>query len=319
MKNRFQILALDGGGIKGLFSAGILAYLEQDLCCRITDHFDLITGTSTGGIIALGLGSGIKPEDILQFYVENGPKIFPETRLRKIRHYWHRKYDSRNLCNALKECFGEKLLGDSRNRLVIPSYNMGDDDVYLFKTSHNSRLTRDYKVPMWKVAMATSAAPTYFPSCDLIDSLRLIDGGIWANNPTMIGIVEALSLMNVPLDTISIFSLGTTDEVKNRPNSLDNGGLWQWKKTGIDMALRGQSLGAVKQAQLLLGEDRVLRLDPKVPDELFDLDRLSFKELMGKAAHESRHIAPGFKKMFMDHVASEFIPYHQISKEKTHA
>ena len=66
MKNRFQILALDGGGIKGLFSAGILAFLEQDLHCSIAEHFDLITGTSTGGIIALGLGAELKPEDILR-------------------------------------------------------------------------------------------------------------------------------------------------------------------------------------------------------------------------------------------------------------
>ena len=73
---RFQILSLDGGGIKGLFSAAVLAKLEEDLNTNITDHFDLIVGTSTGGIIALGLGLGMKPQEIVQFYVESGPQIF---------------------------------------------------------------------------------------------------------------------------------------------------------------------------------------------------------------------------------------------------
>jgi len=74
--DRFQILSLDGGGIKGLFSAAVLAHLEEDLGCKIVDHFDLIVGTSTGGIIALGLGYGLSPQEIVEFYVEQGPQIF---------------------------------------------------------------------------------------------------------------------------------------------------------------------------------------------------------------------------------------------------
>ncbi len=73
---RFQILSLDGGGIKGLFSAAVLASIEEDLGIRITDHFDLVTGTSTGGIIALGLGIGLRPREIVEFYVREGPRIF---------------------------------------------------------------------------------------------------------------------------------------------------------------------------------------------------------------------------------------------------
>lgn len=73
---RFQILSLDGGGIKGLFSASVLAKLEDDLGVSIVDHFDLIVGTSTGGLIALGLGMGMRPHELVRFYVESGPKIF---------------------------------------------------------------------------------------------------------------------------------------------------------------------------------------------------------------------------------------------------
>jgi len=319
MTKKFQILSLDGGGIKGIFSAAVLAHLEEDLQIKVTDHFDLITGTSTGGIIALGLGSGMKPEDIVRFYVEKGSVIFPETRLNKIRRCWRSKFDSRILGNALKECVGDSLLGESQKRLVIPSYNIGEDDVYLFKTPHHKRLKRDYKIPMWNVAMATCAAPTFFSSFRGVDHIRLVDGGVWANNPTVVGIVEAVSVLNVPLETISVFSLGTTDEVKGRSKNLDHGGLWQWKTEAIDVVMRGQSIGAVTQAQHLLGIDHVLRLDPKVPDKMFALDKLSARELLSKASHESRHLSPQFTKMFTSHNAPRFEPCHHMNKEASDA
>jgi len=312
MEDRFQILSIDGGGIKGIFSAAVLAYLEDDLQIRITDHFDLITGTSTGGIIALALGLGMTPQEVVRFYVDKGPDIFPSSFWISLRQCWQNKFDSAPLEKALKGYFRDNLLGDSRKRLVIPAYNIGEDHVYLFKTAHHERLKRDYKVPMWKVALATSAAPTYFPSFQDVDHIRLVDGGVWANNPTMLGIVEAVSLLDIPLKSITVFSLGTTDEVKGRHKKLDRGGFWQWKKAAIDVVLRGQSIGAITQAEHLLGKNRVIRLDPKVPDGLFALDRLSEKALTAKAAHESRHFSPSFKSLFMEHKAPEFIPFNTL-------
>jgi len=157
MDQRFQIMALDGGGIRGIFSAAVLAHIEEDLNLDITEHFDLIAGTSTGGVIALGLGVGMRPREILRFYVDKGPVIFANGLITSLRHLWRNKNNSDGLEKALKECFGDTLLGSCCKRLVIPSYNIGEDDVYLFKTPHHERLTRDYKVPVWKVAMATCA------------------------------------------------------------------------------------------------------------------------------------------------------------------
>jgi len=309
VRNLFQILSLDGGGIKGLFSAAILAHLEEDFKVNITNHFDLIVGTSTGGIIALGLGAGIRPIKLVEFYVSKGPKIFASSSLNRFKHWFRHwiknKYNNIELKHALKECFGDKLLADSNKRLVITAYNIGEDDIYLFKTPHNERLIRDWKVPMWKVALATSAAPTYFPSFNDINNIRLIDGGVWGNNPIMVGITEAVSLLGVPLSNIRVLSLGTTDEIKGRPKALDHGGIWQWKKEAINVILRGQSIAAFTQAQHLLGKDKVIRINPKVPDGLFKLDKLSVKELLAKAAHESRKFSPYFKN-FINHVSPEF-------------
>lgn len=310
MTNRFQILSLDGGGIKGLFSAAVLAHLEEDLNINVADHFDLIVGTSTGGIISLGLGMGMGPREIVRFYVNKGPNIFPQKWFGGLRHVFRAKFDPGPLEEAVKECFGDKKLANSRKRLVVPSYNIGEDDVYLFKTPHHERLKRDFKVPLWKVAMATSAAPTYFPSFQQIDHIRLVDGGVWANNPILVGIAEAVSMLNLPLQAIRVLSLGTTDELKGRSCKLDRGGLLRWKADAIDVILRGQSIGAFTQAQHLLGKEKVFRLDPKVPDGLFALDKLSEGGLLSKAAHESRHLSPFFEQMFGGHTAPTFTPMY---------
>lgn len=310
MDKNFQILALDGGGIKGLFSAAVLAHWEDQFDIRISDHFDLILGASTGGIIAIGLGLGLRPKDIVKFYVEKGNSIFGKKR----NNLFTCKYERKPLEDALRDpnCFGDRLLGESKKRLVIPTYNLGDDGIYLFKTAHHERLRTDYKVPAYKVALATSAAPSYFPSYQGVDHIRHIDGGVWANNPAMIGIVEALTLLNVSLEQIRILSLGTTDQIVNRPKDLDRGGMWQWRKHGIDVALRGQSIGTNAQVSLLLGKQNVLRLDPKVPDKLFALDKLSEKELLSKAANTSRGAAPEVKSKFLNYKAEVFNPIHCI-------
>ena len=302
-----QILSIDGGGIKGLFSAAVLAAIEEDLGIRITDHFDLIVGTSTGGIIALGLGAGLRPREIVSFYVQEGPKIFAQSTWKSCSHYWSAKHDVDPLRSALKKCVGDKRLGDCEKRLVIPSLNLDRNEVYLFKTPHHPRLKRDWKVPLWKVALATSAAPTYFPSCTEVDRIRLVDGGLWANNPTMVGIVEAMSLLNADRNSISTLSIGCTNSIKNNPHSLDQGGLWQWKSAAIDVAMCGQSHGIQGQAQLLLGADNAIRLNPPVTPGLFSIDQLNEGRLLSEAAHVSRTFSPVFESKFRDHIANEFI------------
>jgi len=307
----FQILSLDGGGIKGLFSAAYLAKLEDDLNINVVDHFDLLTGTSTGGIIALGLASGMKPKEIVSFYHEYGPKIFDFRGGEWLKFWKHLKrvlYGPENLEKALRDCFGEKTLGECQKRVVIPSYNLGKDEVYIFKTRHHTDITRDPRVPIWKAAMATSAAPTYFPSFKKIDHARLIDGGIWANNPSLVGITEAVNLLKVDLKKIRLLNIGTTSEVVHRSEKLDSGGQWAWKKDALTIALRGQSKGAFNQAQLLIGKENACRIDPVVPDQVFGLDRLTIHELLALAAHESRIHSPLLSKNFFEHRAPKFTP-----------
>ena len=164
MAGRFQILSLDGGGFRGMFSAAVLARLEEDLGMRIADHFDLIAGTSTGGIIALGLGLGLSPREITAFYTEHGPRIFRDRTRTRPCGDCSGPSTTRAAKEALPGVFGERTFGESTKRLVITSYNMAADDVYLFRTPHLPTLKRDWRENAVNVALATSAAPTYLPA-----------------------------------------------------------------------------------------------------------------------------------------------------------
>lgn len=318
--HKFQILAIDGGGMRGLFPAGILARLEETYGIRIADCFDLIIGTSTGGIITLGLGKGLKPAEIEAFYLDRGPRIFAgaDSVLRTLSQIREAKYDSTPLQTELQECFGDTLLGESQKRLVITSYDMENDDVRLIKTAHHVRLRNDYKLPMWQVGLATSAAPTFFSACKAIKNARLVDGGVWANNPTMVGLTEAVSLLEIPLHDIRILSIGTSWELKHRSDDLDDAGKWGWKKEIVDVMFRGQSHAAIKQAELLLNTpdaQRVLRVDFPVPEDTFGLDRVDLKRMLPKVEYCARHFGPKIEAIFFDHNAPVFEPSHILTKE----
>jgi hypothetical protein len=141
-----KILSIDGGGIKGVFPASFLASLEESIEDNISNYFDLIVGTSTGGIIALGLGLGMNSKDILSFYEELGPKIFQgNSVINHIKSFFCAKHSQTELHNALKKTFGNKKLGESTTRLVIPSLNLETGEVHIYKTSHHNRFENDYR------------------------------------------------------------------------------------------------------------------------------------------------------------------------------
>jgi patatin-like phospholipase/acyl hydrolase len=310
----FQVLALDGGGARGIFTAALLAGLEEDIGRPVVDHFDLLVGTSTGGIIALGLGAGLNPRDILDFYVSEKDRVFPDRfSWRRLRQLFVAKYRPGGLEAAVRRIFGTMLLGESKVPLVITSYNLGENDVYLFKTPHHPRLKRDHKVPMWAVAMATSAAPTFFPAFRLpTDQVRLVDGGVWANNPAMVGVTEAVSVFGHRPQDVRVLSLGTTSRLRTRRSRLDNGGLIRWARgpNVIDVLLNGQSAGAFVQVQHLIGPENAYRLNPPAPDELAKLDVCDARELIAKASHHSRVFCPTFEQLFGSHVPAPYMPLH---------
>jgi uncharacterized protein len=318
-RDRFQVLSLDGGGILGIFTAALLAGLERDLGRPVLNHFDLVVGTSTGGIIAVGLGAGMAAAEIADLYVSEMQTIFPgPRRLRPARQLVRPKYQANGLEALLRRVFGDKILGESQVPLVIPSFDLGENMVYLFKTPHHKRLKRDWRVPFWQVAMATCAAPTFFPAfCLPGEHVRLVDGGVWANNPAVVGVAEAVSMFGQPLESIRVLSLGTTADPRARKRRLDNGGLLQWIRSPnvVNVLLTGQSVGAFTQVQHLLGAGNAYRLDPQAPAGLARLDAVDARDLLAKAAYHSRFFCPTFESAFADHVPGPYRPRYGPNAE----
>lgn len=325
---RFQVLSLDGGGIRGAFIAAFLAELESRSQTKIVDHFDLIVGTSTGGIIAIGLGMGLPAKEILRFYKDNGPKIFPGLlpawfrRLplagllepRNYRSIVRRKFNNVPLQNSLISAFPtDSLLGHSAKRLVISSYDMQRNSVKLFKTAHHERFKSDYLIPAWQIALATSAAPTFFQATRTANRF-LVDGGLWANDPVMVGVTEAIGVLQKSPAHIKVLSIGTLNEVSALSRFQLGGGKLIWAKPAIDSMMNGQSTGAQGQAQLLLGKNNVLRVSPPIPAGHYKLDDAScVEELVGIASGEAEHRSPEIQDMFFDHHSTPFNPIYEIS------
>lgn len=309
-QRRFQILSLDGGGIRGSFSAAILAAIEEDLDVVVADHFDLIVGTSTGGIIALALGLGLSPREVLAFYLKEGREVFADpSRLRSLRHWLRAKHPATKLEAALRRVFGDQSFGDSKRRLVIPSFNIGRRDVYLFRTPHLEKLRRDFRVAAWKVAMATAAAPTFLPVVRDVDGLRLTDGGVWANNPTLVGVAEAVGQLGQPLEAVAVLNIGTMSALRTYPRRLDRGGKLTWASYAPSLILDATSLGVQKQCALILG-DRYLRVDALAPEAEVTLDDAkTVADVVAAARHESRTAMPRIAP-YMQHTTADYVPIH---------
>ena len=225
--------SLDGGGLRGVFTAAMLAGLEEKAGRRLADCFDLIAGTSTGGIITLGIAAGLPARDILAFYESKGPRVFPPSTgwagLRaRLSRAWSPKHAQAPLRSALERVFGTLTLNDLQTRIVVPAFNAAVGDVRVFKTPHDPRVTEDQYRRVVDVALATSAAPLYLPALATVDGERLIDGGLWANNPVVAGLLEAIVVLHQPRQSLVVLSIGTPSPPFHLDPSTGEGGWWQW-------------------------------------------------------------------------------------------
>ncbi len=339
IQEKRRILSIDGGGIKGVIPAAFLTVVEETTGKRIVDHFDLIAGTSTGGIIAIGLGLGLSARQILDFYEQEGPRIFDQENirdssilsrlqrlrkngLRRARHFLLSKYKPDALRAALESAYGDRLLGDSKTRLVIPAFDPRLGGVYVFKTSHHERFVIDWKHNAVDVALATAAAPTYFPSHKMDNGLSLLDGGIWANNPVGLAVVEALGILDWPRESLYVLSLGCSEEAFEIP---ENSG-----KTGLatkvaDIFMRGQTRAAIGTAKILTKHSdksrRLYRYNEIVPTGMYGLDSTEqIAALKGIGTNMARQALSDISSVFLDREREQFVACHGgmllINKEK---
>jgi patatin-like phospholipase/acyl hydrolase len=262
------ILSIDGGGIRGLIPAVVLAELERRLARPVASAFDLVAGTSTGGILALGLtldrGDG-RPRhsaaDLVELYRERGPSIFRRNAWRRLRSGWgvlEERYSERGLERALEDYLGDAPLGAALVPTLVSTYDIQNRAPFFFKSWRPETRT----VAVRRVARATSAAPTYFEPAvvEVAGSTRaLIDGGVFVNNPAMSAYAEARRLFGDD-DDLRVVSLGTGSLV--RPIPVDEARTWglgEWMAPILSVVFDGVSDAVDYQLRQILGE-RYLRL-----------------------------------------------------------
>lgn len=312
----FRILSIDGGGIRGVFPAAVLAELESHFLhgASIANHFDIIAGTSTGGIIALALAHGMTARQALDIYLERGERIFPPAVglgkvSRVLRWLFKPKHDQGALKEELLRIFGDKVLDDAVTRLVIPSFEGRHGEPFLYKTPHHPDYQKDRHKKFAHVALHTTAAPSYYPGVE-DDGYVMIDGGIWANNPVMNALVDALACFDIAREDVRILSLGTGESTFTVDERTRNGGIKDWAfLRSFNAAARAQSRNALGQAYLLVGKNNVTRIDVPESDAPIAMDDVhrSVRELPMVARSLVEGAGHHIERVFLDGAVEKFI------------
>ena len=270
----FHILALDGGGTRGIYTAQLLAKIEQAFGVPIRTRFDLIAGTSTGAIIAGAAASDIPMQDIVELFETETPYIF--------RRRWYRiplflsKYPNQKLAQIIAKHLPATPLGEIASPLMITSSEITKSEVHIFRSNYGSRDSEiaptSKDVNLRDAILASCAAPTFFAPKS-VGNFLLADGGLWANNPSTVAFTEALSVFGKEAQEVRMLSIGTGHSVNMYRNRRGWGFITGWggaKLTSYVMTLQSQA--SANTAKLLLKEN-YLRINPEI--DFWELDTLT--------------------------------------------
>jgi patatin-like phospholipase/acyl hydrolase len=303
MQRIWRILSIDGGGIRGIIPANILAFIEERTGKPISQLFDLIAGTSTGGILTLGLtkpNAFGKPEftarQLCQKYEQDIPHIF-----RNPQSWWGNlltpKYRSIAFQQILKNSLGDCRLKNALTDVLIPCYDIEHRLPYMFK-SRLARQSSEYDFQIRDVALATSATPTLFHPVEIPRSsdgrlVCLVDGGVFANNPAIYAFSEIKSMVAGQDDKYFLVSLGTGKSIRPLTNELVS--LWgyvHWSRPMIELVFESISESVHEQMKNLLpvaGEQQYYRLQIDIPAEsnhAIDNSSVRNMQVLGQAARD---------------------------------
>jgi predicted acylesterase/phospholipase RssA len=292
MASIFRILCIDGGGIRGIIPALVLAEIEDRTGRPIHQLFDLIAGTSTGGILALGL---MKPgkrrraqytaKGLVQFYEKEGGRIFSRSLLHQVLSVGNlldKKYQSEPIETVLEEYFGDALLSEALQNVLLTSYDIERREA-VFARSYRAKTNDDYDFLMRDLCRATSAAPTYFEPKYIENKsahYALIDGGVFANNPAMCALVDAIREFKKGLDEIFMVSLGTGNHAPPLDyEKVKNWGVISWAQPILSVVFHGVSDTVHYQTRQIFNEEgkpnRYYRLQIELSEGVSGLDNVA--------------------------------------------
>jgi len=286
-----RVLAIDGGGIRGLIPALVLAEFERRAGRRVFELFDLIAGTSTGGILACALCAPdpLPATEIVKLYEEEGPKIFDRSLFQRIRSaegLIDEKYDDAALDRALERFLARKRLAETKPDLIVPSYDTALPGPYFFKTTKARETPESDDFPLSVVARATSAAPTYFEAVEAGEK-ALVDGGVFATNPAMCALAEVLNREELSPHDVVLLSLGTGERTERHSfDEIMDWGLAKWARPILDVVFDGVSDAVNYQLERVLTGERYWRLQVELTlasDNLDDAGADNLRKLRRQA------------------------------------
>lgn len=285
----FNILTIDGGGIRGVVPAHILERLEATSNFSPETHFQMVAGTSTGAIIAAAIACGIKLSAIVGLYKDNGHRIFKRKKINFTPSALHTLFSSlyrkHELEELLKQIFKDRKLGDITIPLLLPATDIGNGGVHVFKSAYSSSFVRDSGVFVRDAILASCSAPTYFDPTK-VGEYALADGGLWANNPSLVATIEAHHRLKIDIQKIRILTLGTGLSRQYYGLNLEKkwGFLNGWRrKYFINFLLSLQSQSANNYLRLILPKEQVMRLDFESDTELPLDDASKVNDLISRA------------------------------------
>jgi hypothetical protein len=289
---RVRVLSIDGGGIRGIIPALVLAELELRTARRVFELFDLIAGTSTGGILACALCAPdpLPARELIALYEDQGPEIFDRSVWQRVRSgegLLDEKYDAAALDRALARYLPDKKLSEAKPDLIVPAYDTAAPGPYFFKTRRARESAADDH-PLSVVARATAAAPTYFEPLR-VGEAAMIDGGVFAVNPAMCAFAEVLRYE--PGAQVSLLSLGTGERTRRRRfEEIEDWGLAEWARPILDVVFDGSSDAVDYQLRHALPEERYWRLQVELDDASDDLDDASERNIRALRRHGEKLI-----------------------------
>jgi hypothetical protein len=272
----FHILALSGGGFRGLYTATVLEELETNLGSPIANRFNLICGTSVGGLLAMGLAAEIPTSELTKIFTEHGKDIFGcQSWLRRLgRGIFRAKHSDEGLRRTLEKVFEGRLLGDLKHPVLIPTVNYSTGRAQMFKTPHHPRLELDHRLSLVDVALATSAAPVFLP---LAENSRGVfcDGGLVGNSPGFFGIHEAKHFMGADPACTRLLAIGTMSLGNTVPGSARRDrGIADWGEALFSLMISAQESSTNFLLQHELGERYARIDDDATPDQVDDIRHL---------------------------------------------
>lgn len=294
-----RLLAIDGGGIRGIYASHVLERIQAEFGLTFHQDFELIAGTSTGAIIAAALAYDVPLTKVTQLYREQGPLIFSPRRW-SLGGALFPRYASDPLRNALSNVFQDATLADAKTRLIIPATDIGNGGVHVFKSAYDANFVRDRNVKVVDAVLASCSAPSYFAPAR-VGPYQLSDGGLWANNPSLVAVTEALTRLGTERSHIRLLSVGTGIGKNYYP--LINGArrwgfLTGWGITKfISMLLNLQAATAGNVVQMLLEKHQTVRVnfESDMPLSLDDVGALD--DLISKADKDFTHNSAAIRRL----------------------